>query len=235
MGLKDLFIISDEADKKKEVKEVVKEKTITKFPTNETTPSTTTSTFGFGSSTPSPSLQISSNDISQEHLTKFLDMYQKGFDALNQAGYDFYEFFQSVCEGGLENSQVYAMAFKMGTVMDKTITKEKLLSQSEFYCTEILKSYNQYVTSGSNKKQELVSQKETENQTLTNDLSLLKQQLENITIQIKNKESKLSLIDDKYQPLLAEVDSKLKANEFAKSKLISTIEQVKQGITNNLK
>lgn len=229
-GLKNLFFIGDETDETKKV-DVVKE--TTKFPSTNNTSTKSDNAFGFGKGT--PTIQISSTDISQEHLTKFLDMYQKGFDALNQDGFDFYEFFQSVCEGGLENPQVYTMAFKMGTVMDKTITKEKLLSQSEFYCNEILKSHNQYVNSGSAKRQELLSQKETENKTLSSDLDLLKQQLENINIQIRDKESKLSLIDNKYQPLIAEVESKLKANDFAKTKLMSTIEQVKQGITNNLK
>lgn len=224
MGLKDLFIVNDDKPSEK-----VEPKTETnKFPSDQQSSNTN---FSFPSSSPSTSFQPS-NEI----LNKFVDMYQSGFNGLNQPGYDFYEFFQAiVSSGGIDNPQMYNMAMSMGTAMDKTNTKDKLMSQADFYISEINKVYNQYVSTGNSKKQDLVNQKESENHLLTSDLDNLRSQLEAITNQIKTKESQLSMIDNKYGPLITEVNNKLSANDIAKNDLVSNIAKVKNGINNHIK
>lgn len=241
MGLKSLFIIDENADKPKQ--EPAKNTSKTKFPAAEpqdtekpiSTKSETNGLFGsfsFGKTTPSP---INSNQVSEEHLSKAMEIYQNGFDSLNQPGIDFYEYYQSVTNGGVQNPQVYTMAFSMCSSMDKTITKEKLVQQADYYMSEITKQYNEFITKGNLKKDELVGQKSSENQALLGELDMLKQQQEAILIQIKDRETKLSAIGSKYEPKISEIDSKLAANDLAKNKVIQSIEQVKQGIINNLK
>ena len=161
-------------------------------------------------------------------------MYQKGFDSLNQPGYDFYEFYQAVMQAGPTNPQIYAMALTMASAMDKSITKDKLVQQSEYYLAEINKVYQDYNSKGLSKKQDLTAQKQHENESLVGELSLLRQQLEAIQTQIADRENKLSVIDVKYAPMMVEVDSKLSANDMAKNKIVQSIEQVKNGIINNL-
>jgi hypothetical protein len=240
MGLKDLFINSDETVDNKPKQEPV-EVSRTKFPTAQSEsiqPEAKTSIWPFGSSTPTqtPTPSVSSNQVSPEHINKALEAYQNGFDSLNQAGYDFYEFYQAVAHGDdIKNPAVYAMAFRMGSSMDRSITKDKLVQQSEFYTTEITKQYNTYVSSGTSKRQELINKKNNENQALVNELELMKQQLETIKVQIQDRENKLNAIDGKYCPQINEIDSKLAANDIAKNQVINSIEQVKQGIINNLK
>ena len=163
MGLKDLFIVSDENANEQPKQEVVKPTTsATKFPTSETTeePSSIFSAFGFGKTetpTPAPSMPT---QVSNEHLEKAFELYQKGFDSLNQPGYDFYEFYQAVMQAGPTNPQIYAMALTMASAMDKSITKDKLVQQSEFYLAEINKVYQDYNSKGLSKKQDLTSQKQ---------------------------------------------------------------------------
>ncbi len=237
MGLKDLFIVSDENANDQPKQEVVKPTTsATKFPTIETTeePSSIFSAFGFGKTeTPTP-VHSMSTQASNEHLEKAFDLYQKGFDSLNQPGYDFYEFYQAVMQAGPTNPQIYAMALTMASAMDKSVTKDKLIQQSEFYLGEINKVYQDYNSKGLAKKQELTTQKQHENESLVSELSLLRQQLEAIQTQIADRENKLSVIDVKYAPMMGEVDSKLSANDIAKNKIVQSIEQVKNGIINNL-
>lgn len=237
MGLKDLFIVSDENANDQPKQEVVKPTTsATKFPTIETTeePSSIFSAFGFGKTeTPTP-VHSMSTQASNEHLEKAFDLYQKGFDSLNQPGYDFYEFYQAVMQAGPTNPQIYAMALTMASAMDKSVTKDKLIQQSEFYLGEINKVYQDYNSKGLVKKQELTTQKQHENESLVSELSLLRQQLEAIQTQITDRENKLSVIDVKYAPMMGEVDSKLSANDIAKNKIVQSIEQVKNGIINNL-
>ena len=238
MGLKDLFIVRDENSENKPAQELVKQ-TTTKLPSSEPkteAPSTSLfGSFGFGSNpTPAPTFPTNTA-VSNEALAKALDMYENGFDSLNQPGYDFYEFYKAVMAGDVDNPAIYGMAFGMGTAMDRTITKAKLLQQSEFYIAEINKVYNDYVAKGNTKRQEVLNQKNHENESLVSELSLMKQQLEQLQIQIADRENKLSVIDSKYGPILSDVENKIVANDMAKEKIVGSIEQVKNGIINNLK
>ena len=236
MGLKDLFIVSDENTSEQPKQEVVKPTTsATKFPTSETNeePSSIFSAFGFGK-TETPQPATTPTTVSNEHLQKAIELYQNGFDSLNQPGYDFYEFYQAVMQAGPTNPQIYVMALTMASAMDKSISKDKLVQQSEFYLAEINKVYQEYNSKGLSKKQDLTSQKQHENESLVGELSLLRQQLEAIQTQIADRENKLSVIDVKYAPMMSEVDSKLSANDMAKNKIVQSIEQVKNGIINNL-
>lgn len=192
----------------------------------------------FPTSTPQSPVQVSTpfGVVDNEQLDKVMQLYQSGFDNLNQQGYDFYEFFQAiVSSGGIDNPAMYQMAMSMGTAMDKTNTKAKLITQADFYLNEIQKVYTQYVNSGTAKRQELMSQKDSENHNLTSELSNLRAQLEAIQNQIQGKENQLAMIDNKYQPLIAEIDAKLNANNIAKDALVTNITKVKNGINNNLK
>jgi len=203
----------------------------TKFPTAETSQP---SSFSFPT-TPTPSQTYVPVGISQEHLNNALEVYEKGFDSLNQPGYDFYEFFQAVMNAGVDNPQIYQMAFMMGAGMDKTITKDKLVEQSNFYISEIAKVYDEYVAKGNAKKEETINLKTNENQSLVSELDLMRQQMEALKTQIQDRESKLQAIDGKYGPKLQEIEGKLAANDMAKNKVIQSIEQVKNGIIINLK
>lgn len=216
------------------VKEVPKEGT--KFPKTEQaeTEAPTKSVFNFGKTT-TPFTPSNSGEVSQEHITKAVERYQKGFESLNQPGFDFYEYYHTVLEAGVDNAMAFKMAFKMAQTMDKTLTPATLISQAEFYETEINKSYQDSITAGNAKKQELISQKEIENQSLVQELGYMKEQLESMKAQITEKENKLKLIGSKYEPQINEINSKLGANDIAKNQLIQSIVQVKNGINSNLK
>lgn len=238
MGFKDLFI-KDENSENKPSEAVKQTSTTTKFPTADEAPkSATPFTFPQGDGqqtfTPKPISDIAAG-TSSEHLTKAIEVYQSGFDSLNQPGFDFYEFFQSVSHGGMDNPQIYQMAFQMASGMDKTITKDKLVQQADYYLHEIEKVYQDYVTKGNGKKQEIETQKTHENQSLVEELQSMKEQMESLRIQIEDRTNKLNAIGSKYDPQISEINSKLAANTQAKDTIKNSIEKVKQGINNNVK
>jgi polyhydroxyalkanoate synthesis regulator phasin len=244
MAFKDLFIKNDEtAEKPKTTAPVsapVHSNTNLKFPNateqaspavfGDSSPSTPTPSFSYTPTTP-----VNTGGVTSEALNKALEIYQKGFDSLNQPGFDFYEFYQSVTNAGVTNPQIYSMAFSMANGMDKTVTKEKLVQQGEFYINEITKQYDDFVAQGNGKKQEIESQKTHENQSLVNELDLMNQQMESLKTQIEDSKRKLADIGTKYDPQISAIVDKLSANSLAKDKIISSIEQVKQGILTNLK
>jgi len=235
MGFKSWFVNDVEGDTPKQSIEQTPKENTTKFPDVET--KSQSSSFSFPTTpTPTPVISnITQSNTSQEHLNNALDVYDKGFDSLNQQGYDFYEFYQSVMNAGPDNPQIYQMAFMMGTGMDKTVTKEKLVDQSGYYINEINKVYDNYVVKGNNKKQETLNQKTNENQSLVGELDLMRQQMDALQTQIQDREMKLKAIEGKYGPILNEIDSKLAANDIAKNKIVQSIEQVKNGIISNVK
>jgi hypothetical protein len=234
MGLKDLFFINNDEEKKPETVAPVATEPV-RFPgvnqaVNTTFPSATVSV------TPTPQVVASvENPSCQPHLDKIVQLYESGFDGLNQSGYDFYEFYKAVVSGGVDNPQVYAMALSMGKAMDGNVSKESLLSQSQFYIDEIMKVHTSYVENGTSKKNQLLTTKENERSQLSTELDGLKMQMEAISNQIVSKQTSLSEIDNKYANDLLEVDCKLMANDVAKDKILTSINSVKQGLTNNLK
>jgi hypothetical protein len=233
MALRDLFVISDDnKNEKPKTEDKVVESSTTKFPTNTSTPKEVSADVFKNTTAPVQNFPIGA---SHEHINKASDIYNQSFDSMNQEGYDFYEFYKGLSEEDKSNPAVYGMAFRMASAMDKTLTKEKLVTQADYYLAEINKKYQHYVTGGNAKKQELITQKSHENETLASELTTLRQQLETIKSQISNNEIKLAAIDSKYAPNLAEVESKILANDIAKNQLINSIETVKQGIINNVK
>lgn len=225
MGLKDLFLVSD--DQKQEEVKVAPKQAATSFPTAQPTFPSSAPVTSFPTSAPAFTPQVQ-----DEHINKFVEKYQATFDGLNQTGYDFYEFFNAIIKtGGADNLQMYQMALSMATAMDASITKEKLISQADFYINELNKVYNQFVNDGNTKKANLVSQKDAEKQSLTSDLTSLNQQLLSIQSQISEKQAALSGIESKYSQPIADVASKLIANDSAKTDLLNKISKVKNNLS----
>jgi hypothetical protein len=190
------------------------------------------------SNTPSftPSVTPSFGTINSKLVNEFLEMYNKGFESLNQNGYDFYEFFKGmVNNNSTNNPQMYGMAMSMAMAMEPTLSKEKLLTQADFYLTEIGKVYDQNNQSGLQKKTECLAQQETEKSTLIGEIDNLTQQREAISNQISAKQNQLLTIDSKYIPQITSIEEKLSANEMAKNNIVSEITTVKNGILNNIK
>jgi hypothetical protein len=231
MKLKSLFLTDEDGDNKSS-EQTSEASSQIKFPVQQATnvvsmPNTDMSAFSTPASTFMP--------FSQDHLNKALETYQKGFDSLRQAGFGFYELYQAITHGGIDNPQIYTMAYAMGYGMDKTISKDKVLQQADFYINEIQKVYSDYVAKGNAKKQELLTQKNNENQSLSHEVDLIKQQIDALNLQLNDRQSKLSAIEGKYMPMIAEIDSKLAANDSAKTQVVTSIQQVKTGIVNNIK
>ena len=239
----DLFITPlDENGKPiKKVDEVKKEEAPTnKFPSSTQFPTETPSTPLFNAVPTeqqvftTPTTTPTTPSMSNEHLVKAQVTYQTIFENANQAGYDFYEFYQSVI-ASIDNPQIYPMAFGLGSGMDKTVTKEKLVQQGDFYLNEINKNYQTFVGKGSEKKQEILNQKAQESDMLSAELAQMNKELVELQTKIQNNNNKLSAIDTKYGPMISEVERKILANDMAKNQLIGSIDKVKQGIIQNIK
>lgn len=241
MSWKDLFIIKDgEAKNETTTSAAPIASEAVKFP--NATDSVTVAPTGFGTPSvgtqmapPSMGIPLESNPMCQPHMEKIIQMYEVGFEGLNMEGYDFFEFYKAILSAGADNPAVYPMAFTMAQSMDKKITKDSLLTQSDFYVQEISKVHTKYVGNGNDKKNELLGRKENEREQLGIEVQNLKMQIEALTNQLNNAQNNLTQIDNKYANDLMEVECKLMANDVAKNNLLASIDKVKQGLINNVK
>ena len=170
----------------------------------------------------------------EPYMTSIMEMYEKGFDGLNQDGYDFYEYFKTVVEGGTDNKAVYSMAFKMGNVMGGNIDKKTLLEQASFYINKLNEVHSHYKTEGENKKSEVFNEKSALEVTLKNEVLGIDAEINRLQTLLNSKKIELSKIDNQFTPRLSEIDCKLKANDVAKDNLVSSINVVVNGIKTNL-
>ena len=179
--------------------------------------------------------QVYQPNTANRFLNDIIAVYEDGFEKLNQPGYDFFEFYKAVISiGGGDNPQAYQMAFQMAQSMDKTVTKDSLVKQSDYYISELEKVHATYSSGGSKKITDMQSNKNAESNSLTSDINSLTAQIQLLSGQLQEKQNALAAIDTKYSQPLIDISEKLSANDIAKNTLISSINKVKNNIQNNI-
>ncbi|MBK6264935.1 hypothetical protein JKA74_07795 [Marivirga sp. S37H4] len=173
-------------------------------------------------------------DLSESVLASIIEMYEAGFEGLNQPGYDFYEFFKAIQSVGSNDPQMYKMALTMAQSVDSKITKSSLLEQSDFYIAEIEKVHQKYEGQGKSKKEQIQNAQKVKKENLVAEISSLEKQLRDIQNQISSKKKDLQSIDINMLAEVSEIDQKITANDVAKSKILDTIMVVVNGINKNI-
>ena len=187
--------------------------------------------FPVTSSNPTP--KVGSTDCSM-HMQSVMEMYEKGFEGLNRPGVEFFEYYKAVAEAGIDNPAAYKMAFTMLRAMEPSMTKESLLSQSQFYIAEIEKVHTHFDSEGVSKRTQLQGECSGEREKLQNEIHNLNIQLESIKNQISSKEQTLTQLDGKYIPKIEDIECKRMANDQAKSRILGGLMKIIEGIKINL-
>ncbi|KAA1246832.1 hypothetical protein [Aquimarina sp. RZ0] len=232
---KGLFI-NDENDNEDTSKEVVPKKTTentTSFPKTKVTSKFPTSA-PITSKANIPTSTGNKLHVSSNVLNTIIEMYEAGFESLNQPGYDFYEFFKAIKAVGSNEPTVYKMALTMAQSVDSKVTKSALLSQADYYIKEIEKVHKQYSKQGNSKKISIEESQKNSKQNLITEISALEKQLMEIQNQISLKKNELHSLDTNISSELSEIEQKIAANDTARSKILETIVTVVNGIKNNL-
>jgi len=160
-----------------------------------------------------------SNNSLNPYLGEVFEVYQKGFEGLNQEGFDFFELYKSVNAVGVSNPQSYQMAFTMGKTINPTLTKEFLLDKGKYYITEIDKVFEKYNAVGNSKKSELNSKITLDKQNLSKSITDLETQIANLQKELESKKSEFNKIDHQNAAQFSELQLKIEANTIAKQKI----------------
>lgn len=176
----------------------------------------------------------SKNAINNPFINEILDVYEKGFDSLNLADFDFFELYKSVVAVGVTNPQSYHMAFTMGKTIKSDLSKEYLLEKSKFYLDEIEKVYTKYNTTGNKRKDDLDTTITRDKVNLSKSISDIESQIFELQKELEAKKLELSRIDSNNRDQYMEIQMKIEANDYAKRKIVDSINLVISGINQYL-
>ncbi|TDO83841.1 hypothetical protein EV143_101283 [Flavobacterium chryseum] len=177
---------------------------------------------------------FSTNSLTNPFLNEIFEVYDKGFESLNESGFDFFELYKSVVAVGVTNPQSYQMAFTMGKSIKSDLTKEFLLQKGSFYIAEIEKVYTKYDTIGKTKKADLDSNITKEKYNLSKSISELEAKILELQKELEAKKIELQKIDPVNMEQLSEIQLKMEANNLAKQKILTSINTVITGINQYL-
>ena len=174
------------------------------------------------------------NNSSNPFLNEILDVYNKGFESLNQSGFDFFEMYKSVMAVGPTNPQSYQMAFTMGKTINADLTKPLLLEKASFYISEIEKVYTKYDATGNSKNKDLNNTITAQKNDLSKSIADLESQISKLQAELENKKTALSKIDNDNHEMFAQIQQKIDANNMAKQRILESINTVVTGINQYL-
>ncbi|MFG4002697.1 hypothetical protein [Flavobacterium aquidurense] len=176
----------------------------------------------------------SSNSSVNPFLNEIFDVYDKGFESLNEPGFDFFELYKSVLLVGVANPQSYQMAFTMGKSIKPDLTKEFLLEKAGFYISEIEKVYQKYDVVGKTKKKELDNDITKEKYNLSKSVTDLEVKIKELQSELESKKNELEKMDPTNKKQLSDIQLKMEANDLAKQKILASINTVVTGINQYL-
>jgi hypothetical protein len=173
----------------------------------------------------------------------FVEKLQELINQNNQTGFDFLEFTETLFEES-ENpdSDVFKMVFRIAQKMDKSLTPDKLIQSANYYKSLAQQTADTEISKGQNKKNSLLSEKDTERKSLekiqrdaNTQIEKLNSQISELQTQSNNAGLQLDVIDQKYNEQFVDIDTKVSAINAAKEQVINSIIDVESGITSNLK
>lgn len=163
-------------------------------------------------------------------VDEIVQVYEKGVDSLNVEGFDFFELYKSVMAVGPTNPQSYQMAFTMGKTIQSDLTKEYLLEKSKYYIDEIEKVYTKYSNAGNARKIDLDTSLTRDKVNLSKSISDIEDQIASLQKELELKKAERSNMDAGSHEQYTEIQQKIEANNFAKAKIIDSINLVVSGI-----
>lgn len=171
---------------------------------------------------------------SNPFIDEVLEVYQKGLDSLNLPEYDFLEFYKSVQAVGASNAASFQMAYMMGKSLKPDLTKDLLVQKASFYKEEIEKVHSKYASTGLVKRNEIIIQQNSENQDLTTAIKELEEKIAQSQAALLEKKAALQKLDTKFVAPIREMDQKIEANNLAKDRILTSIQQIVNGINQYL-
>lgn len=178
----------------------------------------------------------------QPLLEDFVQRLQNLINQNNQPGFDFLDFTESLFEEKQNPTpEVYKTVFRIAQKIDKSLTPSRLLESAVIYKDLVHQTVENEIVKGEAKKQGLQSEKDTEKNTLENNLKDTRLKIQQLTKQIQDLQNQdmtlsnqLLAIDQKYGSQFIDIDRKIGAIRSAREQVLVSIVDIEAGIKTNL-
>jgi hypothetical protein len=167
-------------------------------------------------------------------LGEILEVYERGFESLNLADFDFFELYKSVVSAGANNPQSYQMAYTIGKSIKSDLSKDFLLEKSKFYIAEIEKVHAKYASAGNSKKSTLDGTVSDQKNKLNTRIADIEKQISELQRELVEKRTELVNADSTNTQQYSEIQQKIEANDYAKQRILDSINVVVSGINQYL-
>ena len=147
-------------------------------------------------------------------------------ESFNKPGCDFFEVWNASIEMGGANSNNIKAAFTSLKYVDKTLTKNKLLETGEYYISNLVKVLEAETVKRQEEKDKLLVQKEQQKSNLVAEITSMEQQLVALQNKLAERKKENESINEKYQPLISEIDHKIINGQQAVNSVVNEMQQV---------
>lgn len=171
-----------------------------------------------------------STDSSKEMKARVLDILEK----LNHQGLDFFEVWNAAAEMGSVDVNSIKAAFTSFKYVDKTLTKEKLLTTGRSYANEIQKIIDQDVAQKLRQKEAAEKSLVNERQAINAEIKGLEDKISELQNNLNQLQRNFKELDGKYDKQLKEIDEKISLGKAAVQEVVHDIEKALNIIENNI-
>ena len=147
-------------------------------------------------------------------------------ESINKPGCDFFEVWNASVEMGGANSNNIRAAYTSLKYVDKSLTKQKLLETGDYYITNLVKVLEAETAKRKEEKDKLLARKEQQKTSLSTEIADLERQLIALQNSLAEKRKESESINEKYQPLVSEIDHKITNGQQAVNSVVSEMQQV---------
>lgn len=177
---------------------------------------------------PQPQI-VDTNDLEDPSVLKIFEDYMV---QINKPGYDFHEFYNAV--KSFEDTNSYKTAFSVVNSFDKSLTKENLIVDSDFYVEKINQTVEDLKIASSNRLTKLNEEKTTSEHELDGRISDCHQRLVQVQAEYEALVSSKPEVSRKFEEEIKKVDRKMKSVLHYQNKFVTSINKVKNNIINFL-
>lgn len=147
-------------------------------------------------------------------------------ESINKPGLDFFEVWNASIEMGGANAGNIKGAYTSLKYVDKALTKQKLLETGDFYISSLSRILETETVKRQEEKDKLLVQKEKEKTSLTGEINDLEQQIIALQKKLADKKMQSDGINQKYQPLISEIDHKISNGHQSVNSVLNEMQQV---------
>ncbi|MBZ4189758.1 hypothetical protein [Niabella beijingensis] len=176
-----------------------------------------------------PAGDLQAEDLKEMKL-KVLDLLEK----LNEDGLDFFEVWNAAAEMGTIDAVSIKAAYTSLKYVDKSLSKDKLLSSGRNYAVRIQEVIDQDVVQKENQKQGIQSGLVREKQSLQKEVTDLNAKISELQKQLEEKEQAYKNLDGKYDKQLKDIEQKIHTGKTAVKEVVGDIEKAISIIEQNI-